>query len=496
MVLEGFTMVFTSPMCILLIFTGVIVGIIFGAMPGLSSTMALVLFLPLSFGMTPIHGLSLLIGLYTGGMSGGLISAILLKIPGTPASLATVWDGAPMAEKGEAGKALGIGILYSFIGGTLGIIALIFIAPSLAKLALKFTAFEYFSVSLFSLTIIASLAGKSMINGIISGLLGVLVALIGASPIDGYLRLTFGNHNLDNGADVVSLLIGFFAIAEIIKYGFKKSEDKMRPQNYTMKGFGISIQEFRSQIRNMITAALVGVGIGILPGVGGNTSGMISYSLAKNSSKYPEKFGTGIIDGVVASETSNNAVIGGSLIPLLCLGIPGNTVAAVLLGGMTIHGIAPGPLIFDKCGDVIYGIFFALIIANFAMLFFEFFGIRVFVRLLDIPKYYLLPVIMSLCVVGAFASNSRTFDVLCIFIFGVLAYIFSKLDIPTSPFIIGYVLGMMTEENYRRAMIMSEGNMLPFITRPISLFFVAVALYSLSRSIIKSLKHSREEGED
>lgn len=493
MVLQGITSVLLSPLCLVLITFGVIVGIIFGSIPGLSATMAVVLFLPMSFGMEPMNGIALLMGLYIGGISGGLISAILLKIPGTPSSIATVFDGGPMADNGEAGKALGVGILYSFIGGMISIAALMFISPPLADIALKFTPFEYFSIALFSLTIIASLSGDSLINGLISGLIGIAMSFVGISPIDGFMRFSFNVTDLLGGFDIVVILIGLFAVTDIIKAGYERRtlDCQGTTKSYAIKGFGVSMKEFKEQFVNMIRSALIGLGIGILPGVGGSTSSILAYSAAKNSSKYPEKFGTGIIDGVIASETSNNATTGGALIPLLTMGIPGNTVTAVILGGLTIHGISPGPLIFTKSGAIMYGIFAALIFANVIMLIAEYAGLKWFIKLMDIPKHILLPIIMVLCAVGAFASGNKVFDVICIFAFGLVGYLFKQFNIPSTPFIIGFILGPMAEQNLRRALMVSDGSLLPFITRPISLAFLLIAAVSVISTITKSIKSKK-----
>lgn len=489
MILEAFSLVL-NPVCLMLILLGVIVGIIFGSIPGLSATMAVVLFLPMSFGMTPMNGISLLVGLYLGGISGGLISAILLKIPGTPSSISTVFDGGPMADKGEAGKALGIGILYSFLGGMLSIFALIFVSPYLAAVTLKFTPVEYFAIAIFSLTIIASLSGNSLLNGLLSGFFGIALALVGMAPIDAFTRFTFGHYQLLSGFDIVVILIGIFAVTDIILSGYDRKHlaDKMEKKSFELKGFGITMQEFKSQIGNLIRSSLIGIGIGILPGIGGSTAGLLAYTTQKNSTKYPEKFGTGVIDGVIASETSNNAVIGGSLIPLLTMGIPGNTVTAIFLGGLTIHGISPGPLIFDKSGQYVYGIFIALIVANFFMLIFERAGLKVFVKLLDIPKHILLPIIMVCCVVGAYSSNSRIFDVWCVLAFGIIGLLFKKFKIPSTPLIIGFILGKMAEENLRRALQASEGSISVFFTRPISLVFLIVAFLSVALTLKKKYK--------
>ncbi|WDD88853.1 tripartite tricarboxylate transporter permease [Fusobacterium nucleatum] len=489
MILEAFSLVF-NPICLALILLGVIVGIIFGSIPGLSATMAVVLFLPMSFGMTPMNGISLLVGLYLGGISGGLISAILLKIPGTPSSISTVFDGGPMAEKGEAGKALGIGILYSFLGGLLSIFALMFVSPFLADITLKFTPVEYFAIAVFSLTIIASLSGDSLINGLLSGFFGIALSLVGMAPIDAYTRFTFNHFQLLSGFDIVVILIGVFAVTDIFLSGYdrKNLSNTMNKKTFSLKGFGITMKEFSSQIGNLIRSSLIGIGIGILPGIGGSTAGLLSYTATKNASKYPEKFGTGVIDGVIASESSNNAVIGGSLIPLLTMGIPGNTVTAIFLGGLTIHGISPGPLIFEKSGQYVYGIFIALIIANIFMLIFERAGLKVFVKLLDIPKHILLPIITVCCIVGAYSSNSRIFDVWCVLVFGLVGLLFKKFKIPSTPLIIGFILGKMAEENLRRALQASDGSISVFFTRPISLAFLVVAFLSVILTLKKKYK--------
>lgn len=480
MILDGIFLVL-NPVCLGLILFGVIVGIIFGAMPGLSATMAVVLFLPMSFGMEPMNGISLLIGLYLGGISGGLITAILLKIPGTPSSIATIFDGGPMADNGEAGKALGAGILYSFIGGLISILALIFISPYLAKLTLKFTPAEYFSIAIFSLTIIASLSGKSLLKGLLSGIFGITLSMVGMAPLDSFTRFTFGNFQLLSGFGILVILIGIFAITDIILAGFgrKTLDEKMEKKEFNLKGLGVSWPEFIQQSGNMIRSSLIGIGIGILPGIGGSTAGLLAYSAAKNASKHPEKFGTGIVDGVIASETANNAVVGSSLIPLLSMGIPGNTVTAIFLGGLMIHGISPGPLIFIKSGDIMYGIFTALMIANVFMIVFETMGLKWFVKLLDIPKHLLLPVIMVLCIVGSFSSASRIFDVWCVVAFGLLGLFFKMFKIPSTPLIIGVILGPMAEENLRRALMASGGDWSVFVTRPISATFLAIAAISM-----------------
>jgi putative tricarboxylic transport membrane protein len=317
--------------------------------------------------------------------------------------------------------------------------------------------------------------------------------MVGMAPIDAFTRFTFGQYQLLSGFDIVVILIGVFAVIDIIMSGFDRKHlgDKYVKKSFHLKGFGITLAEFRSQMFNMIRSSLIGIGIGILPGIGGSTAGFLSYTATKNSSKYPEKFGTGIIDGIIASETSNNAVIGGSLIPLLTMGIPGNTVTAIFLGGLTIHGISPGPLIFQKTGQYVYGIFFALIIANIFMLVIERAGLKIFVKLLDIPKHILLPIIMVCCVVGAYSSNSRIYDVWCVLCFGLLGILFKKLNIPSTPLIIGFILGKMAEENLRRALQASNGSWTVFFTRPISLVFLIITILSVVMTLKKNFESKK-----
>lgn len=488
MLLSGLVSVF-NPTTIFLILAGVVLGIIFGAIPGMSATMAVALCLPITYGLDAVNGISLLIGLYVGGISGGLISAILLKIPGTSSSIATTFDGAPLAEKGEAGKALGVGIFYSFIGGMVSTIALIFLSPAIADFSLRFGPYEYFSVTLFALTMISSLSGGNLVKGLLSGAIGISFALFGAAPIDNFKRFTFGNTEMDLGFDLLAVMIGFYAIAEVIE----SAGDKTRIQkgdaiSFKLHGLGFTLKEFGEQFVNMVRSALIGIGIGILPGIGGGTSNLIAYTTAKNQSKHPEKFGTGCIDGIVASETSNNASVGGALIPLLTLGIPGDTVTAMLLGGLMIQGIQPGPMLFQNNGDLIYAIFAAVIVANVMMLIVEFGGIRAFVRVLSIPKNILLPIIVCLCVVGAFASNNRFFDVICTIVFGIIGYLLIKMGFQLPPMILGFILAPTIETNLRRGLQLSNGDITPFFTRPISAVFLLIAALSILFSVIGMIR--------
>ena len=476
-----------------LILSGTIVGIIVGAIPGLTVTMGVALFLPVTFGMSPIEGISLLLALYIGGTSGGLISAILLKIPGTPASIATCFDGHPMAARGEAGKALSIGIVYSFLGGMFSLLVLFFVAPLLANLALEFGPYEYFSIALFSVTMVAGLSGDSLTKGLIAALLGLTIAFIGMAPITAFPRFTFGFDELNDGINLLPALIGLFAVSQVIEDAEEtKVPAFVKAAAYKMKGVGFSLKEFVEQLGNFFRSSIIGTGIGILPGLGGAICNILAYGAAKKQSKHPEKFGTGIMDGIVASETSNNASTGGALVPLMTLGIPGDNTTAILLGGFMIHGISPGPLLFETNGVLVYGIFTALVICNFCMIIAMFSGMRYFVKILSVPKHILFPLIIALCVVGAFGVNNRVFDIWTMLVFGVLGWLMKKASMQTTPLLLGFILGPIIEVNLRRGLMKSRGDLMPFLTEPISGGILLLTAFVLCYTAFNEYKKYRQ----
>lgn len=491
----GFATVLT-PTGIFLMFIGVAVGIVFGALPGLSATMAIALFLPVTYAMASSDAMTLLMALFIGAISGGLISAILLHIPGTPSSVATCFDGHPMVKKGQAAKALGIGVVFSFLGTVFSTILLMFIAPQIARVAINFGSYEFFSIAIFSLTMIATLSSGNMIKGVLAGVVGFIFSTVGTDSIEGSARFTFGLTDLKSGFDMLAVMVGLFAVGEIIAAAqtsrHSKEELMAQPSMKGIKGFGFTMKEFFSQGFNAVRSALIGMGIGILPGIGGGTSNVLAYTVAKNYDKHPEEFGTGRIDGLVASETANNATIGGAMVPLLTLGIPGDTTTAMLLGALTLHGLTPGPLLFQNQAEIVYGIFAAMLLCSVIMLFMEFFGLRVFVKLLSIPKYILLPCVFVLCVIGAYALKNNMSQVYACLIFGAIGFAFKKFDVPTTPFILGFILGPLAEVNYRRGMIRTKGDFLPFLTSPISAVFLAIAVLVLVMYALKPLRAKRK----
>jgi len=484
-----------NPTSILLIAGGVLLGIVFGALPGLNTAMAVCLCLPLTFVLTSVNGIAMIMGIFIGGVSGGLISAILLNIPGTSAAMSTCFDGHPMAMNGQAGRALGIGIFYSAMGTIIGMFALIFISRPMATVALHFRSVEYFSISVFSLTMMASLSGKSLIRGLIAGCLGILLATVGMAPIDYTPRFTFGTMAMTGGFNQVAILTGAFAISTVMK-SIKNPHD-VKSEDFRsahMKGFGFTFPEFCGQIVNMFRSAFIGIFIGILPGVGAGTSNLIAYSTAKNSSKHPEKFGTGIMDGIVASETANNATVCGAIIPLLTLGIPGDLGTAFLLSALQIHGINPGPLLFDSSPELVYVCFAGIVFAVTFMVLFEYFGIRIFTKILTIREYILIPTIIMLCGVGAFANSNRTFDVIWLMIFGIMGYAMVTHRYPIGPMVIGYILGSNTEINLRRCLMVTENGSLSGLVSPIACFFYAVGILFVVVSVRNNMKLKKAGG--
>lgn len=478
-----------QPFNIILMAGGVCLGILFGAVPGLTSCIAIALCLPLTYTMNTYSAFALLIGLFVGGISGGLISAVLINIPGTPASVATTFDGAPLAKRGEATKALGVGIVFSFLGTLFSVVILTLAAPSLAMAALKFGAYEYFAISLFSLSLIGVLSGNNMLKGLFAGLLGLAVSLIGMSPIDGLRRLTFGIPELTTGFASVPAMVGLFAISEIIKAAMDTSTAEVAEyRRGKVRGFGFSIKEFFDQTKNFLISAFIGTFVGVLPGIGATTSNIMAYAAVKKASKYPEKFGTGVIDGVVASETSNNAVIGGAMVPLIALGIPGDANTAMLLGALMIHGLTPGPALIRNNGDLVYSIFVAILISSLIMLFVEFFGMRIFVQMLRVPKYILLPMVLILCCVGALSISGRMFDVYTLVGFGLLGFLLQTYGFPRAPLVLGIILGTNLEIYLRQALQLSGNSLVPFFTRPISGFFMLVTFAVIISIAVKQVR--------
>lgn len=490
--LAGADQLFTLP-TMLTMLIGVVAGVIAAAIPGFTITMAIVLTLPLTFTMPPLQGVATMLAVYVGGYSGGLISAALLGIPGTPSSVATTFDAFPMARRGEPGRALAIGIWASFFGALISAILLIIAAPPLALIAVKLGSWEYFSLIVFAMTVVASLVGKSMLKGLMTGLLGLFIATVGSDPMMGVPRFTFDVSLLANGFPFLVVLIGIFAVSQLLQEVEDAEQIKQGKALITADVVFNPIATLREVIArpvNLIRSSLVGVFIGAVPGAGGSIANLLAYDQAKRASKTPEKFGTGIPEGVVASESGNSATSGGGLIPMIALGIPGSAVDAVLMASLMVHGIGVGPRLILDHGDLVYGMFIAMLLASFMVLVVCLFSMRLFLRVTDVPRSIIVPTVLVCCVIGAFTLNNRATDIYLLLGVGIFGYILSKLDYPLAPLVLGVILGPIAETNLRRALMTNEDWTL-FFTRPISLALLVLAVVSIAFALRHRFKFSR-----
>lgn len=479
-----------TPGVLLVISLGVVGGIIIGAIPGLTATMGVALLIPMTFSMSPVSGLSMLMGIYVGAIYGGCISAILLKTPGTPSSAATTLDGYPMAQKGQAGKALGMATFASGVGGLFSAIILITLAPQLAKVALMFGPADYFALALFGLTIIASLS-TNILQGLIIGFVGMLLSTIGCDPISGFNRFTFGMSNMAGGIAFIPALIGLFAISEVLAQLDKLAGEQAATAR--IDRLFPTRTDLKMCWKTLFRGSVIGTIIGIIPGTGSNIAAWFSYNEARRASRTPEKFGTGYVEGVAATESANNAVCGGALVPLLTLGIPGDSVTAVFLGGLIIHGLAPGPRLFVDRPDVITGLFIGTIVANLLMVLFGFIAVKFSAKLLSVPKKMLLTAIVIFCFIGSYSINQNPLDILTMLGFGVLGYVCQRYNYSQSALCIAMILGPIAEQNLRLALLDSDMSLLVFFTRPISLVFIVLSALSLFFPMYQHLKAFKRE---
>lgn len=486
-----------QPLNLLLMNVGVAVGIIFGALPGLSGGVAVVMFLPFTFYMDPIPGISLLLGMYCGSMFGGSITAILLKTPGTASAAATVADGYALNCQGKPNKALTMALVASTLGGLFSTFMLIFFSPYLASAALKFGPTEYFALALFGLSIIAGVSTGDIFKGIGMGCLGMLVAMIGMDPLDGVQRLSFDNLNLIGGIDLVPATIGLFALAEMFNKsakGLKKAEVSSIDKKNTEDR--LTVKEFKPTIPTILKGSVIGTIIGAIPGTGAAIAAFISYNEARRASKTPEEFGNGSLDGIAAAESANNAVTGSTLIPMLSLGVPGDVVAAIMMGAFLLHGMTPGPGMFTHHLDVVYGIMGSLLLINLFMLVQGKLFTRAFANVNKVPMELLLPTVFLLCVVGVYSSNNSMFDVYLILGFGAIAYLAGQFSLPTAPMLLGIILGPMAEKNFRNALILSGGDYSVFVRYPISLIFLLITVATFVLFILKDMKKNKKTVSD
>lgn len=469
-----------------MLFCGLIIGVVGGAIPGLSATMAVALTLPFTFAMTPINGILLLLGVYKGGIFGGSIPAILIKTPGTPASSATILDGHPLAERGEAGRALGMALYASCTADAVSNLALILFAGWLASFALNFGPPEFFALILFSLTIIAGVSGESLLRGALSALAGLLLATVGLDLVYGTNRFTFGDPNMMGGLNFIAVLIGLFAIPEIIAMAWNPVAHLGKTR--ALGKSRCSLADYLGSFKSIIRGSMIGVFLGSIPGIGAAPSAFLSYSEARRTSKNKANFGKGEIEGVAASEAGNNGVAGATLIPLLALGVPGDVITAIIIGAFMVHGLQPGPMMFVLNADIIYGLFIGLIVSSVFLLVVGSVAIRGFRFVADVPKRILMPGVLVLCIYGVFAVNNNIFDVGVMFVMGWLGYVMMRNRIPAAPFLIAFILGPLLEDNFRQSMLMSGSDPLILFRGPITWAFwtlTAITVFAITRSTLR-----------
>ncbi len=486
---------FANPAMFLASFAGVLVGIIFGALPGLTATMTIAVFIPFTFGLSPFISFAFLLGLYSGAVYGGSVSAILINIPGTPSAIATSLDGYPMSREGRAGEAIGISTVSSTIGGFLSVIVLMFAAPAIASVALKFSAEEYVGITLIGLSIIAIISPGSTIKGLISGVIGLIVGIIGLDPITGYPRFIFGYAELLEGVNSIPVMIGMYGLSEMLVQ-ISSAEYKVTVKQ-KLTNIVPPLKAIGRIFPTVVRSSFIGVIIGAIPAAGGSIAALVAYGQEKRFGKNRDKLGTGIIEGIAAPEAANNASTGGALVPMLTLGIPGDAMTAVLMGGLIIQGLRPGPLLFQQQMPFVSSIFISLLLSVIFMCILGLLGAKSFARLISFPKKYLIPAILVFGLIGSYALSNSIFDIWVLIIAGVIGFVFRKIGLPIAPVILGMILGPLFESNFRRSLMLSEGHWSTFVTRPISLAFLVITVFILAGpTIINKIKKitSKETG--
>ena len=481
---------------ILWINIGVFIGSVFAAIPGLSVILCVILFLPVTYSMTAIPGMMFLLGIYCAGGYGGSVSAILINTPGTPHAAATMLDGHPLSQQGRTKVALKIALYASTFGGVFSALMLLFLGPQVAKIAAQLGTAEYFMVCVFGLTIIAGVSGKSMIKGLISACLGLLISCVGSDPMTSYDRFTFGISRLYLGLDLAICLIGLFALVEIMAKAERRL-DRLNLDTTQIKDDGVITKaEYKRMARPVLISSIIGVLVGIIPGTGASEASWFSYNTAKNMSKHPEEFGHGSVEGIAAAESANNAVTGATLIPLLTLGIPGDGTVAIMLSALMINGLNPGLSLFTTQGDIMYAIMLGLILVNIFMCLQGKFLTSLFAKVVSIPQEILTPIIVIFCFAGAYSVNENYFDVGVALIFGALAWILRKLELPPVPILLGLVLGSMTETNFRRALLISNGSPSIFFSSVYCIIFlvlIVAAVGAIVRGKVKEKKAAAQK---
>ena len=473
-----------QPMNLLICFIGVLVGTLIGVLPGIGPVAAISIILPVTFKMEPVQSIIMLAGIYYGAMYGGSTTSILVNLPGEAASVVTCLDGYQMALQGRAGSALGIAAFASFIAGTMGIVGLMFLAPPLAEIALKFGPPEYFALMVLGITLLAYLGGRSMIRDMMMATVGLLLASIGSDVMTGEQRFTFGILELSEGLGLVPVIMGLFGISEVL-INMEQDLDAGKIVKGKIKNLLPTVQDWSDAKWSIARGSVLGFFLGILPGGGALISSFASYALEMKWSKHPEKFGHGAIEGVAGPEAANNSAAIGAFIPLLTLGIPANAVMAILMGALMIQGITPGPLLMEKYPELFWGTVASMYIGNGLLLVLNLPLIGLWVRILKVPYHFLFPLILLFCLIGSYTVNSWIIDIFTMILFGIVGYLLKKLNFTGAPLILALVLGPMLEDNLRRSLMISYGSFSIFFTRPISASFIILALVLLAAPLLK-----------
>ncbi len=495
LLISGFQVVF-APTTFLLIIAGTILGVIFGALPGVSASMAVALAMPFAYAMNPVVAIAFLVSVYCASITGGGITAILFKIPGTPSSAPTTFDGYPMALQGKVGKALGTSLVCSAIGGVVASIAMFLLSPQLANVALKFGPSELFAVSFLGLSVLTALDSDNIIKTLISGLIGLFLATIGLDPLLAIPRFTWGNSALLSGIEMIPIMIGMFAVTEVLKQTQKPTKlADIGPggSNNKVKADLLTFKEAWSIKWTIIRSSIIGTLVGILPGAGATIASFLSYTTEVKVSKNPEKFGKGAIEGVAASETANNAATGGSMVPLLALGIPGGNAAAIMMSALVLKGVQLGPLLVKTQPQYLSSVFASMIVTNIIMVIIAMWIAKVFSKILKVPYSILGPSIVMLATVGSFALQSSTGDVILMAIAGILGFAFIKFKFSSAALVLGLVLGGMTESNLRRAVSLENGNIMAVLLKPITAILISVCVIMLLYPVISGMIKSKKE---
>jgi len=474
-------------------FMGCLLGTLVGVLPGLGPLASMSLLLPISFKLSPVHSIIMLAGIYYGAAYGGSTTSILLNIPGEACSMITCLDGYQMAKKGRAGAALGISAIGSFIGGTFGVILITVLAPPLAGIAVKFGPPEYVSLIVLGLTFVTYLSSGSMVKALMMTVFGLLLGCIGTDLVTGSIRFTMGLTGLSEGLDLVPVVMGLFGISEVML----NIEEKMLEREVfhtTLRGLIPNRQEFKDSAGPIARGSVMGFFLGVLPGGGAILASIVSYAMERKFSKHPERFGTGYIAGVAGPETANNAASQGAFIPLLSLGIPGNPVIALLMGALIIHGVTPGPLLMETHPNLFWGVVGSMYTGNVMLVFLNLPLISIWVKLLRVPYVLLFPVILMLCLVGAYSINNNILDVFIMVFFGVVGYLMKKFEYPAAPVVLALILGPMLEKSLGQSLMMSNGSFRIFLTRPIPLTMLGITFLLLVSPLLLRLWKRRRPG--